>query len=647
MLLEVADAFQQSQDGAAKAAVAHELFGEAGAKLIPLLDKGRFGIQDYADEAEKLGGVLSDDTIKQLASLKERTDEATARWDAMALHAKAQLIPAIEAITGAFSDNAALGPIVDDFYAGVLDTFRSVVTAGATVVTGLRQVGTTLNMISQMANDTGAGNWSAVVEDAKKGYAELKQEGDSYVEFTTKLWSDQKSLATPHIGPTGDKQISYAKGEKTPKVDESGLNEQIAELNTQLKSLDEARKEHLQNLKGDFDKGLLDYRDYYTQAITLNEQYYQQEEAVQSQRLELAKQKKNIAAAQSAQQELDRIHAERLASEAKLSDALGKEWEKRYNDTKKYATQELAATDALKKSLAASEATQFMTSQQKTDYSGELRIQQAYYKELDKLKEQYDSKKLDEDTYRERLQIAAQAFTDQEQAYRDHLQHEQDIRNSYEDQIKLAMVKIGDSGKTNAQYVGEAFTSVWGTMSSTLDTFVTTGKLSFSQFTESVLADMAKIALHAAEMQIFNSAPSFFSSGGSVGDSSSVPHFATGGAINGPGSGTSDSIPAMLSNGEFVVNAASASKYRSLLESINSGQMSHFATGGAVGTIPASDSGSITNQTSLSLNLHGGSLSPEDLAAIAPQLQAIIDKRINQRFRGQGGLAYQIRYGQV
>ena len=43
-----------------------------------------------------------------------------------------------------------------------------------------------------------------------------------------------------------------------------------------------------------------------------------------------------------------------------------------------------------------------------------------------------------------------------------------------------------------------------------------------------------------------------------------------GGYISGPGTGTSDSIPAMLSNGEFVVNAKSASSFGyGNLETIN------------------------------------------------------------------------------
>lgn len=58
---------------------------------------------------------------------------------------------------------------------------------------------------------------------------------------------------------------------------------------------------------------------------------------------------------------------------------------------------------------------------------------------------------------------------------------------------------------------------------------------------------------------------------------------ASGGHITGPGTGTSDSIPARLSNGEFVVNAAATSRHLDLLHAINDNRISAFADGGAVG----------------------------------------------------------------
>lgn len=62
-----------------------------------------------------------------------------------------------------------------------------------------------------------------------------------------------------------------------------------------------------------------------------------------------------------------------------------------------------------------------------------------------------------------------------------------------------------------------------------------------------------------------------------------VTFAASGGYIRGPGSGTSDSISAMLSNGEFVMNAAATRKHRYMLEALNMGQPMKFAEGGPVG----------------------------------------------------------------
>jgi len=60
-----------------------------------------------------------------------------------------------------------------------------------------------------------------------------------------------------------------------------------------------------------------------------------------------------------------------------------------------------------------------------------------------------------------------------------------------------------------------------------------------------------------------------------------IPGFRSGGKINGPGTGTSDSIPALLSDGEYVVNARSVDKYGvGLFESLNAQKL---AEGGYLG----------------------------------------------------------------
>lgn len=61
---------------------------------------------------------------------------------------------------------------------------------------------------------------------------------------------------------------------------------------------------------------------------------------------------------------------------------------------------------------------------------------------------------------------------------------------------------------------------------------------------------------------------------------------AAGGYISGPGTGTSDSIPAMLSNGEYVINAKSVRTFgKDFFDNLNRGntpQLPRYATGGMV-----------------------------------------------------------------
>lgn len=67
----------------------------------------------------------------------------------------------------------------------------------------------------------------------------------------------------------------------------------------------------------------------------------------------------------------------------------------------------------------------------------------------------------------------------------------------------------------------------------------------------------------------------------------SVLKKAKGGAIIGPGTSTSDSIPALLSNGEYVINADAAAQIgRTTLDALNSGAYPAFASGGSVGGVP-------------------------------------------------------------
>ena len=97
---------------------------------------------------------------------------------------------------------------------------------------------------------------------------------------------------------------------------------------------------------------------------------------------------------------------------------------------------------------------------------------------------------------------------------------------------------------------------------------------------------------------------------------------ANGGYISGPGGPKEDLIPAMLSNGEYVIQSAAVSKYgQSMLDAINGGNFGpKYATGGI---IKSYNVGGSTNDSSLSLPapqynvnivVNGANASADDIA---------------------------------
>ena len=99
-----------------------------------------------------------------------------------------------------------------------------------------------------------------------------------------------------------------------------------------------------------------------------------------------------------------------------------------------------------------------------------------------------------------------------------------------------------------------------------------------------------------------------------------VTQYAGGGHIRGPGSGTSDSIFARLSNGEFVMRAAAVRAYGAdLFEKLNNMQFPGFAMGGLVpATVGRAGSGSTKASSTVNLTIDGhqfnGLTAPQDVA---------------------------------
>lgn len=148
--------------------------------------------------------------------------------------------------------------------------------------------------------------------------------------------------------------------------------------------------------------------------------------------------------------------------------------------------------------------------------------------------------------------------------------------------ISDGMRNYSDSFKSMRESMSDAVSGSLGKMSDSLADFVATGKADFRGLAASILQDLSRMLI---KMALFNAMKAAMGAwgGGGFRDGGMVQQFSNGGAVWGAGTSTSDSIPALLSNGEFVVNAAATRRHRALLEAVN---QNRYASGGAVGKLP-------------------------------------------------------------
>ncbi|KAB0679529.1 phage tail tape measure protein [Aureimonas leprariae] len=222
---------------------------------------------------------------------------------------------------------------------------------------------------------------------------------------------------------------------------------------------------------------------------------------------------------------------------------------------------------------------------------------------------------------------------------------------------EVAAQRLAES-QEQAQRTAEQFRGIARDATSSLVKDLLAGKDAGEAFA-SVLGNIADQLIDMAVDQLFTNAFKGATGGGAggglgfIGTIGKFLGFAEGGHVHGPGTGTSDSIPARLSNGEFVVNAKATSKHRALLEAINGGaRMPAFAAGGLVTPRPVSapnlavgvaGSSPINIASSVTVNANGGTpaqndeLAKKTARAVNDQMRAVVQSEL-QRAMSPGGI---------
>jgi hypothetical protein len=188
VLLEVADKFQGYEDGANKAALAQDLFGKSGAKLIPLLNSGKEGITDLMTEAQKLGLVMS---AENAAAADQFNDSMTALdgiGRGMANNLAADLLPALNDITGLMLDLADNSDEAAESTSGLGDVLKVVTSLAIALGGHLQAEAIGIAGLAAAATQAASGEFAIAADTLKQANADIDAATAKAEGRIDKLW---------------------------------------------------------------------------------------------------------------------------------------------------------------------------------------------------------------------------------------------------------------------------------------------------------------------------------------------------------------------------------------------------------------------------------------------------------------------------
>ncbi|HRH21386.1 MAG TPA: hypothetical protein PLE81_12210, partial [Brevundimonas sp.] len=149
VLGDIASKFASFRDGPEKAALAVELFGKAGADMIPLLNKGASGIADLRTEAERLGVVFSGDLAANAAEFNDNLKKISLSGQAFATTMAGQVLPTLNELARVFLESKdGSNSLAQILGTGLKTALEAVALLGANVSFVLQGIGREIGAIA-------------------------------------------------------------------------------------------------------------------------------------------------------------------------------------------------------------------------------------------------------------------------------------------------------------------------------------------------------------------------------------------------------------------------------------------------------------------------------------------------------------------
>ncbi|UZZ12451.1 hypothetical protein NDO41_08235 [Ectopseudomonas mendocina] len=267
LLLELASRFAELPDGAEKSAMAIELFGKSGAKLVPLLNAGADGIGALVEQAERLGLVISDAQAAQAEQFNDSLSTLSAVASGAGNTISGELLPTLNTMTGLLIDATEGGKNATLAATALGGALKVLATVAIAVGAAFRTTGNSIGALAAAASAAASGDFAGarqIIADAAKDYVDItKEAADSIKNIWSGAYEEQGAQAAKSAADIRKLQQQLADEVK-------GSNEALAKSYRQM--VTDARS-RLRELAGEERKTLSDIEKIRKDRLDMEKRY--------------------------------------------------------------------------------------------------------------------------------------------------------------------------------------------------------------------------------------------------------------------------------------------------------------------------------------------------------------------------------------
>lgn len=261
VLAEIADKFATMPNGVQKSAIAMELFGRSGAKLIPLLNGGSAGLEELRKEAEAYGLVISSDTAASAEAFNDNLSRLGKVTTGAGNQIAAGLLPSLESLSELLvnvNKEGTASSTIATLLGGAMKVLATVVLVTANAFGSL---GRFIGASAAAAVAVAKGEFSQAAEIMRDVGAENAREQGLMISRVKELWSGAgEAAAAAAIELKGRQLLMVGDLKRTTDAMSEQLKQQVKDAKSALaervkverdaaKQLEDAKKAQLDTEK--------------------------------------------------------------------------------------------------------------------------------------------------------------------------------------------------------------------------------------------------------------------------------------------------------------------------------------------------------------------------------------------------------------